>query len=324
MDDQSEGVIIVMGVTGAGKSYFLNQLKRHSVEEGHSLFSETRECQAVEIILDDEDQRRSITIVDTPGFDDTERSQAEILAEITDYLAAQHLSGLPLRGILYLHKITENRMTKTSQHYLQLLQDIVGDEALKNVILVTTMWNTLRSEDRRGAVNREQELLNNFWGPMIEKSAYSARFTGTKQSAYNLVYQLADQESVVLDIQKEIVDEDRPIIETATGISLIRQLQKDHETYQLKLCHLRDQLERIERLQPLDKAEPRRLKSEIEQTEKLLRTMKDSVNRLKVKPGAPMRHRMKQAVRDSGQTAAMVLGVVLNATYVVVKLSLGI
>jgi type II secretory ATPase GspE/PulE/Tfp pilus assembly ATPase PilB-like protein len=39
MDDQSDGVILVMGVTGSGKSYFLNQLKRHSAKEGHSLFS---------------------------------------------------------------------------------------------------------------------------------------------------------------------------------------------------------------------------------------------------------------------------------------------
>ncbi|KAF5244738.1 hypothetical protein FAUST_2255 [Fusarium austroamericanum] len=324
MDDQSEGVILVMGVTGAGKSYFLNQLKRHSVTEGHSLFSETRECQAVEIILDDEDQKRSITVVDTPGFDDTERSQADILAEITNYLAAQHLSGLPLRGILYLHKITENRMTRTSQDYLQLLQDIVGDDALKNVILVTTMWNTLRPEERKRAVHREQELLNNFWSPMINKSAFVAQFNGTAASAYSLVYQLADQESVVLDIQKEIVDQDRSIIDTATGISLIRQLQKDHEAYQLKLCNLRDELERIQGLQPLDKAQLRRLKGEIEQTEKLLRTMSDSVSRLRIQPGAPMRLRMKQAMRESGQTAAMVLGLVLNVTYVAVILGLGI
>lgn len=39
MDDSSEGVILVMGVTGAGKSYFLNQLKSQCVKEGHSLFA---------------------------------------------------------------------------------------------------------------------------------------------------------------------------------------------------------------------------------------------------------------------------------------------
>lgn len=41
-DDSSEGVILVMGVTGAGKSYFLNQLKEQSVKEGHTLFAGRR------------------------------------------------------------------------------------------------------------------------------------------------------------------------------------------------------------------------------------------------------------------------------------------
>ncbi|KAI1073328.1 hypothetical protein LB507_010919 [Fusarium sp. FIESC RH6] len=186
------------------------------------------------------------------------------------------------------------------------------------------MWNTLRPEDRKRAVRREQELLNNFWSPMIDKNAYNAQFIGTPESAYSLVYQLADQDSVVLDIQKEIVDQDRSILETATGVSLVKQLEKDHQAYQLKLCNLRDRLERLEGRQPLDKKEVRRVKGEIEQTEKLLDTISDSVERLRIQPGAPMRLRMKQAMKDSGKTAAMVLGLVLNATYVVVKLSLGI
>jgi wobble nucleotide-excising tRNase len=159
---------------------------------------------------------------------------------------------------------------------------------------------------------------------MIDKNAYNTQFIGTPESAYSLVYQLADQESVVLDIEKEIVDQDRSILETATGVSLVKQLEKDHQAYQLNLCNLRDRLERLEGRQPLDKKEVRRVKGEIEQTEKLLDTISDSVERLRIQPGAPMRLRMKQAMKDSGKTAAMVLGLVLNATYVVVKLSLGI
>ena len=154
-------------------------------------------------------------------------------------------------------------MTRTSQNYLRLLQTIVGDDALKNVILVTTMWNTLRPEDRKRAVRREQELLNNFWSPMIDNNAYNAQFIGTSESAYSLVYQLADQDSVVLDIQKEIVDQDRSILETATGMSLVKQLEKDHQAYRAKLCDLRDRLERLEGRQPLDKKEVRRVKGEI-------------------------------------------------------------
>jgi GTPase Era involved in 16S rRNA processing len=40
MDDSTDGFIIVMGVTGAGKSYFLNKLHEENVvAEGHHLSS---------------------------------------------------------------------------------------------------------------------------------------------------------------------------------------------------------------------------------------------------------------------------------------------
>ncbi|CCF32236.1 hypothetical protein CH063_04656 [Colletotrichum higginsianum] len=321
-DDSSEGVVLVMGVTGAGKSYFLNQLQNHSVKEGHSLFAETQSCQAVQIFLDG-DESRSITVVDTPGFDDTERSPAEILAEITEYLAAQHASGLPLRGILYLHKITDNKMTGTSKSYLRLLESLVGDDALKNVILVTTMWNMLRPQDRRRALQREQELLDNFWSSMEQKGSYVAQFDGTSDSAYALIFQLAGKESVVLDIQKEIVDQDRSILETKAGTNLIHQLEKDHETYRLKKYDVEERLEKELRVQPRNKDKIRELKEEKEEVEKILRIMGDSVERMRVRPGFPMRQRMKKAMKEQGMNAAVALGVVLNVTFFVVRLVLG-
>ncbi|KAF5240336.1 hypothetical protein FANTH_9596 [Fusarium anthophilum] len=314
MDNRSDGVILVMGVTGAGKSYFLNQLKSESVAEGHSLFSGTQKCQAVHIILD-EDEKRSITVVDTPGFGDTFRSQAEIVGEITDYLAAQHLSGLPLRGILYLHKITDNKVTDASLQHIQILRKLVGDNAMTNVILVTTMWNILRPEDHRRAVQREQELVTSFWSSMIDNGSIVAQFKGTPRSAYPLIHQLADQQSVVLDIQKEIVDENRSILETATGMTLVEQLREDHDAYQLKLCNLRDELGQQQKLKPANKLELKRLKSEIKSTEEVLDAIRSSVGRMSVRPGAPMRQRMRQALREHGGKAPVAIGVALNITF---------
>ncbi|KAH6950201.1 hypothetical protein HG530_001374 [Fusarium avenaceum] len=326
MDDRSDGIILVMGVTGAGKSYFINQLKSESAVEGHSLYSETQKCQAVQIFLDDEDddEKRSITVIDTPGFDDTLRDKAEIVAEIADYLAAQHLTGLPLRGILYLHKITENRITASSQEHLYLLRKIIGDSALTNVILVTTMWNVLRREDRQRALQREQELIDNFWGHMIDRGAYVAQFNGTPQSAYPLVHQLADQQSVVLDIQKEIVDQDRSLLETAAGATLAQKLRDDHEAYQLKLFSLHDQLDRKQREQPpLDKVEIRQLKNDIKGTEKLLEAISCSVEIMEIRPGSPMRQRVKLAMKEHGATAITALGMALNIAFFTVRMSLG-
>lgn len=39
MDDKSDGMVVVLGVTGAGKSYFINCLKVGSAKEGKCLRS---------------------------------------------------------------------------------------------------------------------------------------------------------------------------------------------------------------------------------------------------------------------------------------------
>ncbi|KAH6869248.1 P-loop containing nucleoside triphosphate hydrolase protein [Thelonectria olida] len=325
-DFSSEGFILVLGVTGAGKSYFLNQLKRHSAEEGHSLHSETTRCHAVQIFLDDE-EKRCLTVVDTPGFDDTIKPHGEVLTEITQFLAAQHTLGVPLRGILYLHKITDNRMTGSSMMYLRLLEALIGDHALENLVLVTTMWNKLRDEDRGQALRHEQELLDDYWGPMEDKGSYVAQFDGTPDSAYALIFQLAGKDSVVLKVQKEINDEDRTVLATSAGTGLVRQLEDDSEVYRLRAAEIESQLERELGSEPRNKELVRQLRDEKAQVEKILRQMDESVNQMKVRPGSPIRQRIRRAMGNSSRGAiggaAAVLAAVLNLTVFVVQLGLG-
>ncbi|KAM7210430.1 P-loop containing nucleoside triphosphate hydrolase protein [Rhypophila decipiens] len=223
-----KGIIMVLGVTGAGKSYFINKLRGHKcVKEGHSLQSETSKCEAVQILLDQDDdteEKTSITVVDTPGFDDTNRSALEVLEEITEFLAAQHALGIPLKGVLYLHKITENRMTSSSKMYLAILEALIGEMAIPNLVLVTTMWGKLRDEDYGDAMRREQELMDDYWQPLESKGSYVAQFDGTSESAFSFVWQLMGKDRVVLQIQKEIVDEKKYTSDTSAGAKLIEEM----------------------------------------------------------------------------------------------------
>lgn len=330
----NEGIILVLGVTGSGKSYFLNKLKSHSVQEGHGLQSKTAQCQAVQIFLDDDDhdddhddsegeRRRSITVVDTPGFDDTNRPQGEILAEITEFLATQHELGVPLRGVLYLHKITDNKMTGSSLTYLNLLRSLVGEDALGNVVLVTNMWNKLRDEDRGQALRREQELVNNYWGPMQRKGSYVVQFDGTTDSAFGLIYQLAGKESVVLDVQKQIMDQDQSILGTSAGGDLARKLGNDIKFYQDKVAQLQGQLEDELRTPRRNGERIRRLQEDKARMEEQLKIATKSMERMRFRPSSSIRQRLKQALKGRKQDAALVLAAVLNLTLTVVQLGLG-
>ncbi|RSL86599.1 hypothetical protein CEP51_002716 [Fusarium floridanum] len=321
----NEGIILVLGVTGSGKSYFLNKLKSHSVKEGHGLQSETAQCQAVQILLDDDDNdddegegRRSITVVDTPGFDDTNRPEGEILTEITEFLAAQHELGVPLRGVLYLHKITDNKMTGSSLTYLNLLRSLVGEDALGNVVLVTNMWNKLRDEDRGQALRREQELVDKYWGPMQKKGSYVVQFDGTTDSAFGLIYQFAGKDSVVLDVQKQIMDQDQSVLGTSAGGDLARKLKNDIGFYQDKVAQLEAQLEDKLRAPRQNRERIRRLQENKARMEEQLGLATKSMERMMVRPSSSIRRRLKQALKERGRDAALVLAAVLNLTLTVV------
>ncbi|RSL49414.1 hypothetical protein CEP54_012460 [Fusarium duplospermum] len=322
LDFSNEGIILVLGVTGAGKSYFLNKLGAHGVKEGHGLESETAECQAVQILLDDE-EKRSITVVDTPGFDDTNRPQGEILADIAEFLGTQHALGVPLRGVLYLHKITDNKMTGSSLTYLNLLRSLVGEDALENVVLVTSMWNKLRDEDRSEALRREQELIDKYWGPMQEKGSYVAQFDGTTDSAFSLVYQLAGNENVVLDVQRQIMDQNKSILGTSAGEDLAQKLEKDIKDYRAKVAQLEAELQEELKEQPRNREQIRMLQEDKAQMEELLQLAEKSMERMKVRPSSSIKQRLKQALKERGRDAAFVLATALHLTLTVVQLSLG-
>jgi hypothetical protein len=156
-----------------------------------------------------------IAIVDTPGFDDTTRSDGEILREITKFLVAQYKLGIKLKGIIYLHRITDVRMQGSALQYFEMFRRLCGEDAFENVALVTTMWSLLT--DKEIGLRREEQLIERFWEPMMDMGSYATSFDGTRESAEGIISVLFGKEDVVLKIQKEIVDEGRVIEDTTAG-----------------------------------------------------------------------------------------------------------
>ena len=81
-----------------------------------------------------------VYLVDTPGFDDTEMSDTDVLLTFVDWLNLQYKNELKLSGLIYLHRITDDRMTGTATRNLTMMRKLCGDENLKNVLLATTRW----------------------------------------------------------------------------------------------------------------------------------------------------------------------------------------
>jgi hypothetical protein len=79
-------------------------------------------------------------LIDTPGFDDTKPTDAEMLTKIGRFLEAQYLSGTNLKGILYLHPIRDTRHQTSSLRNLSMFRKLCGASSLAKVSLATTMW----------------------------------------------------------------------------------------------------------------------------------------------------------------------------------------
>ena len=172
----------------------------------------------------------TLVLIDTPGFDDTIRSDDEILKEIAVFLEAQRQLNVHLKGIIYLHRITDERMQGSALKYLQVFRELCGIAAFRNVIFLTTMWH--KQMDKEVGYERMQELRKKFLASMEKKNCYVAKFDGSAEMARGLVKRLLGMDDIELKIQKELAQGLR-LDETSAGRliapGLDDQLRKDEQ-----------------------------------------------------------------------------------------------
>ncbi|OCH83800.1 hypothetical protein OBBRIDRAFT_892121 [Obba rivulosa] len=84
LEIDEEITIAIMGATGSGKTTFINTISGSNLQVGNGLKSCTS---AVERSCHFQLFGRNITLIDTPGFDDTTISDTDILKMIAAYLS---------------------------------------------------------------------------------------------------------------------------------------------------------------------------------------------------------------------------------------------
>jgi hypothetical protein len=187
----------------------------------------------------------NVAVVDCPGFDDTNKSDTEILSLISELLTAQYHMGMKLWGVVFLHRITDVRFQGSAGSVLSLFRELVGDEALGNVVLATTHWSKVKEADMPAAVVREHQLRENYWTEMLDHDSITQRFDGTKSSAEGIVAQLIARNHVVLQLQRELVDERRVLGRTGAGALLKPKVDRKLEDTRKEVRRLKSELEGV-------------------------------------------------------------------------------
>jgi len=198
----------------------------------------TSQCKAVAASVGNTE----LVIVDCPGFDDTVRSDTEILREITEMLSALYIVSLKLKGVIYLHRITDNRMQGSAMKNLQLFMKLVGESALSNVVFVTTMWGKVQKNDESEANDHDSELREEYWADFLRLGASATRFDGSQASAEGILSQLLGKKDVVLKVQHELVDERMSLNQTTAGAFLEPVVHRQEAEFEARVQVLKEQL----------------------------------------------------------------------------------
>jgi hypothetical protein len=133
-------------------------------------------------------------------------------------------------------------MAGSSITNLNMFKKLRGEDAYKHVVLATTMCdNLVGPKVSYGVEDRERELLqrNDWWGLMHQRGSAVIRHRGDRPSALEIIdYLLSFRSLVKLQIQKQLVDEERSLEETDAGQEYGKELQKLKAQYGEQLVAL--------------------------------------------------------------------------------------
>ncbi|KAF8597193.1 hypothetical protein BDV93DRAFT_399891, partial [Ceratobasidium sp. AG-I] len=212
----------VFGPTGVGKSTIINLLTNDDfhLPVGESLESCTENISEAFIVY----QERKIFFYDTPGFDDSKIAPATHLKQLSTVLGAMWYNHQPhIHGILYVHRITDNRMSGSSLTNLRVFRSFIGAEACKNLVFVTNRWSDPPNPQHE---RFEADLINKdkYFGKAVKEGARAGPAFRIKENASHRDAQKAlldlflSYDPVITQNQKEIVDEQTPPDQTQAGI----------------------------------------------------------------------------------------------------------
>ncbi|KAK5200138.1 hypothetical protein LTR99_004936 [Exophiala xenobiotica] len=234
-------IIALMGMTGVGKSSFISLFTNEKVPIGNDLESCTEICSIYPATIPGTSEK--FWLVDTPGFDDSRKTDYEILRELSSWLVKSYQEHIRLKGIVYLHRILDVRLGGTGMRNLRMFKKLVGEENLSSIVLATTFWE---HTDPNVGEKRENQLRVNeeFWGKMVARGSRMFRHDKDVVSGTEILNYLFGLEGKPkYDIQVDMVDKKKALDETAAGAEVQSQVDKLRQEYEKRLDDYKKEME---------------------------------------------------------------------------------
>jgi hypothetical protein len=187
-----------------------------------------------------------IWLIDTPGFDDTYRTDAEILARVASFLTETYEKKIYLTGIIYLHRIQDPRAGHAIMRNIRTFKKLCGKDGLSRTVFVTTFWKYVGEEEGK---KREEELLakSDLWRFISERGGKAFRYLHNKDSAKRVVEHILETKlgKGILSIQKDMGEDGLALKDTEAGKEVDDYMEKLKEHYENEIQRLRQELKEV-------------------------------------------------------------------------------
>lgn len=263
--NKKELKVVLIGQTGSGKSKLGNFiLQSEFFKVGNGKSSETEIISEGNTYLDG----MSVTIVDTPGLNDTNSKDEEIM----DKIVKKFKDDNSIDGIILVYSFRNMRRVQKHQELVNNLIEIFGKDLLEKRLKVI-FTNSVIGEERdetdeileREQMNDAKEFLN---------------------------YMVMDHEMIFLNTKKKFYDRFRPKI-----IELLNQIYNIKEKY----GSINNALIQKKKLKFIEKEKQK----EKERMEKELRRQKEEYERKQKKQKEESERRQKELERKMNEKLAM-------------------
>ena len=257
--------VVFIGETGVGKSQLGNFiLQSEFFKVGNGKSSETEIISEGNTYLDG----MSVTIVDTPGLNDTNSKDEEIM----DKIVKKFKDDNSIDGIILVYSFRNMRRVQKHQELVNNLIEIFGKDLLEKRLKVI-FTNSVIGEER----DETDEILER------------KQINDTKEF---LNYMVMDHEMIFLNTKKKFYDRFRPKI-----IELLNQIYNIKEKY----GSINNALIQKKKLEFIEKEKQK----EKERMEKELRRQKEEYERKQKKQKEESERRQKELERKMNEKLAM-------------------
>ena len=211
-----------------------------------------------------------------------------------------------LAGVIFVQRISDIRFTGIAQRNFRMFRELCGEASLKNVVLVTNMWGTVPLDVGEA---REMELTSKYFKSALNKGAQMARHQNTEQSAHDIIRMIMKNNPVVLQIQRELVEERKDIVNTAAGEAVNEELNEQFRKHREEWKEAQDQIvralkEKDEQSKQEGEEETQRLLEQMEKIKKDSEGMASNYIEEKERMRAKIREMQQEAMRERERAEA--------------------